>query len=80
MTTLGAPAGAVTSNRAGAFTLRASSSVNVGRSGWAIGRTVRSIVPGGAEDVAVGGAGADVSAPQPTRPASTRGKAMVRRR
>ena len=42
MTTLGAPAGALTSNRGGAFTLRASSSEYVGRFGSWIGSVVRS--------------------------------------
>src|SRR5512145_2262486 len=41
-TTLGAVAGAFTSNRGGAFALRASSSVIGGFCGSAIGRTVRS--------------------------------------
>ena len=42
MTTFGAFAGALTSNRAGGFALRASSSLYRGGSGSAIGRTVRS--------------------------------------
>ena len=42
ITTLGAPFGAVTSNRAGGFAFRASSSLYVGGVGSAIGRTVRS--------------------------------------
>src|SRR5439155_10893766 len=42
ITTLGAPLGALTSNRGGGLALRASSSVYVGRLGSAMGRTVRS--------------------------------------
>ena len=42
ITTLGAPAGAFTWKRAGAFALRASSSVMGWRTGSGIGRTVRS--------------------------------------
>ena len=42
MSTLGAPFGALTSNRGGAFALRASSSVIVGGGGSGMGSTVRS--------------------------------------
>src|SRR5450631_1212311 len=42
ITTLGAPLGALTSNRAGGFAFRASRSLYVGRGGSWIGRTVRS--------------------------------------
>ena len=43
MSTFGAPAGALTSNRGGALALRASSTVLCGYFGSGIGRTVRSV-------------------------------------
>src|SRR5512144_658447 len=53
MSTLGAPVGALTSKRGGAFALRASSSVNVGGAGAWIGSTVRSRTPTVVEGVVV---------------------------